>query len=918
MTSRSTINSRISGAVAFFVVALTVLVALSTSAQQTDTTANRASRETVRGNGNAPGDPLFLPTVTYATSGAFSASVAVGDLRGDGKLDLVVANQSTISVLLGNGDGTFQPAVVLSSSGNPFGGNSVAVADLNGDGHPDLVVGSIAGGANGNGAANVFLGNGDGTFQPPVTYDSGGNDVQSVAISDLNHDGFPDIAVANCAVSGSVACLGRGSVGILLGNGDGTFRSASIYDSGGTDTGSVAVADVNGDTFADIVVVNSCVDSTCTASSVAILFGNGNGTFAPPIVCCSLPAPNGVALWGTVADVNMDGKPDLIVAGPNSGIDVLLGNGHGSFQSPVAYDAEGYPYISIAIGDVNGDGILDLVGAKRIGPDNSTGLVNVLLGNGDGTFQSPLSYPSGGTDAWSVAIGDFNSDGKPDVVVANLFTCFGCRLGVLGVLLNDTNSSRVSTTTTLGSSINSSIYGQPVVFTAQVTSSSGTPAGTVILNNGSIVVGTGTLTNGKVSISVSFLPVGSDSITAAYQGSASFAPSTSAPHTQTVKVATTTTALTSSLNPAGTNQSVTFTATVTSQFGGGAAGSVVFSSGSQTLGTASLSGNIASLTTSFSTAGTDSISAKYNGDRNHSGSTSSRLNEVVKTAAATTLVSSLNPSVVGQAVTFTATVSSTAGAPPNGEIVTFYNGSAVLGTAPLSGGIASLTTSSLSAGIFTITASYGGDANFAASTSPGLRQVVNSTAKSATATTLVSNLNPSIYGQKVIFTATVTTSGAVPPTGNVNFKWNGNSIGSATLNASGVATLTRSNLNADTYPLTAVYTGDASNLGSTSAVMSQLVTRATSSATLTSSPNPSTQAQAVTFTATISSPTVAATGPVTFTAGKTVLGTAQLSGGKAKFTTSTLAVGSTKVTATYQGDSNIAGSSASVTQTVQP
>jgi hypothetical protein len=152
----------------------------------------------------------------------------------------------------------------------------------------------------------------------------------------------------------------------------------------------------------------------------------------------------------------------------------------------------------------------------------------------------------------------------------------------------------------------------------------------------------------------------------------------------------------------------------------------------------------------------------------------------------------------------------------------------------------------------------------------------------------------------------------------VNFTWDGYSIGTATLNASGVATLTKSNLNVYTYPLTAVYSGDAKNAGSTSAILNQVVKGTTSAATLSSSPNPSTQGQAVTFTATITSPTVTPTGPVAFTAGTKVLGTAQLSGGNAKFTTSTLPVGSTKVTATYNGDSNIAKSSASVTQTVQP
>jgi hypothetical protein len=153
------------------------------------------------------------------------------------------------------------------------------------------------------------------------------------------------------------------------------------------------------------------------------------------------------------------------------------------------------------------------------------------------------------------------------------------------------------------------------------------------------------------------------------------------------------------------------------------------------------------------------------------------------------------------------------------------------------------------------------------------------------------------------------------PTGKVTFTW-GNTIGTATLNASGVATLTKSSLNADVFPLSAVYSGDADNLGSTSAVLNQVVTQTSSAATITSSPNPSTQGQAVTFTARITSPTVVPTGPVTFTAGKTLLGTAQLGSGHAKLTISSLPVGSTKVTAAYYGDSDIANSSASVTQTV--
>jgi uncharacterized repeat protein (TIGR03803 family) len=284
----------------------------------------------------------------------------------------------------------------------------------------------------------------------------------------------------------------------------------------------------------------------------------------------------------------------------------------------------------------------------------------------------------------------------------------------------------------------------------------------------------------------------------------------------------------------------------------------------------------------------------------------------------TTLAASPNPSFNGQAVTFTATVTSATGTPPNGEIVTFYNGSAVLGTGVLSGGIASFITSSFAVGAYSITASYYGDSTFGDSTSASLSQVVKFSTKSPTSSSLTSTLNPSIYGQKVTWTATVTASGPVPPTGKVGFTWgNGYSLGAATLNASGVATLTRSNINADPYPLIAVYSGDANNLGSSSLILNQVVTQTTSSATITASPNPSTQGEAVTFTAKITSPTATPTGPVTFTAGKTTLGTVELTTGKAEFTTSTLPAGTNTITVTYPWNSDIAASSASVTQVVQ-
>lgn len=281
----------------------------------------------------------------------------------------------------------------------------------------------------------------------------------------------------------------------------------------------------------------------------------------------------------------------------------------------------------------------------------------------------------------------------------------------------------------------------------------------------------------------------------------------------------------------------------------------------------------------------------------------------------TALTSSPNPSVVGQQVTLVATVNSpVVGAPPNGENVTFTDGKSVLAVVPLENGSAVFDTSNLAKGTNALYATYAGDANYASTKSSVVDQRVNAYMSS---TDLRSSLNPSIYGQPVTWTAAVTTSGPTTPTGNVKFSWGGYYLGTSSLNAGGVATLSSSGLNADSYPVLAAYVGDANNGASTSPILNQVIKQTTSAATLSSSPNPSTQGQQVTFTATVTSPTVTALGPVTFTSETTVLGTAQLSKGKAKFTTSALPVGSTKVTAIYYGDSNIAKSSATVTQSVQ-
>jgi hypothetical protein len=685
----------------------------------------------------------FLPPVTYDSGGYIAQAVKIADLKGDGKLDIVVANWwdtnnvGVVGVLLGNGDGTFQPAVNYETGGAP--NYSLVVADVNGDGKLDLIVSSCSVTASTCGSAegvvSVLLGNGDGTFQPALSFGSGAPVGAEVAVADVNGDGKLDIIVTNFQGEAN----GDGTAAVLLGNGDGTFQSPVLYDSGVPGANVVAVADVNGDGALDLLVADGCFEYCSGDGAVtrlSVLLGNGDGTFQPAVTYATGGSRSG---WVSVADVNGDGKPDAVLGNsnvyfPDGTVSILLNVGNGTFEPPATYDSGGYAAVRLALADVTADGHLDIIVAN-CGPVGScgTGLIGVLLGRGDGTFDPVVTFSSGVYNATDIAVADLNGDGRLDLVAANQCAADGCATGSVSVLLNNVGAAQC--------------------------------------------------------------------------------------------------------------------------IGG--------------------------------------------------------------CATSTAVASNLNPSVQGQPITFTATVTSTGGTPPNGETVTFYNGLNVLGTAPLTAAVAALTTTKLQSGIHTISAAYLGDANFTASTSPVLQQAVDTTSQSPTTTALASSLNPSIFGQTVTWTATVATSGKTTPTGKVNFNWSDYSIGSATLNSSGVASLTKSNLSADPYPLFAVYVGDANNGPSASPILNQTVTQTTSSATLTSSPNPSTQGQSVTFTAEITSPTTTPTGPVTFTAGKTTLGTVELTKGKATLTTSTLAVGSTTVTVTYPWNSDISESSASVTQVVQ-
>jgi hypothetical protein len=672
-----------------------------------------------------------------------------------------------------------------------------------------------------------------------------------------------------------------------------SFLPFLTFDAGGFSV-SIAVADVNGDGKPDLIAGTPGGDFV-GAGGVSVLLGNGDGTFDPAVTYDS----GGLLAKVAVADVNGDGKLDILAANRcdhyddscRSVVGVLLGKGDGTFQTVATYAPGGFDAQSIAVADVNRDGRPDLVVTlceDECGFIDSLGMVAVSLGNGDGTFQAAVTYSTGGYVASSIAVADLNGDGNPDLVVANdcAQLCGTVGEGELGVLLGNGDGTfqpavKYDSGGDNAASVDAVDVNMDKIPDLVVANACGT-AGGVCLGNGAVAV---LLGNGDGT----FKPA----VTYDSGGSGAFS-ETVADLDQDGKldlIVTNTNAGTVGLLQG--NGDGTFQPAVLYQSGGASPRWVTV---------ADVNGD-----------GKPDIAVAV-------GVAGVLLNNtgLALIPTATLLFSSLNPSFAGQAVTFSAFVSSTAGIPPDGGKVTFYlyGTSAVLGTGLLSAGQASVTASSLPTGTSGITAIYSGNGHFGPSMSPVLQQVVNATTKAVTSTILASSLNPSIYGQRVTLRARVSTLGSSKPRGTVNFQWSVFSIGTATVNSSGVATLIR-DLNAATYPLVAVYSGDTSNLGSTSAVLHQVVEETTSAAMITASPNPSTLGQAVTFTAKVTSPTVVPTGPVTFTAGNTVLGTAQLRGGEATFETSTLVVGSTIIKATYYGDSNIAKSSASVTQTVQ-
>jgi uncharacterized protein (DUF2141 family) len=329
------------------------------------------------GNGNG----TFKSASDFMEAGGFFLP-AIGDLNGDGKLDVVTAggNGSFVTVYLGKGNGLFQAPRNFNTAGT---GGNVLSADFNGDGKFDLAT-----------FDSVMLGNGNGTFQAPIATSSVLGEPQSTA--DVNNDHIPDLIGFGPS---------RGGLAVLLGNGDGTFREAGVFDTGGSPT-ALSLGDFSGDGNLDAALLVG----PDNPGNVSIMLGNGDGTFQSPV---NYPTTEPFQNFVLNGDFNGDGKLDLIVGGAisrSNTLNLLLGNGDGTFRAPKVINAGGCVYGAVA--DLNGDKKLDIILAGC-----QSGDVMVLLGNGNGTFKNPVNYPAGVSGLLKVR--DVNGDGKLDVIVPN-------------------------------------------------------------------------------------------------------------------------------------------------------------------------------------------------------------------------------------------------------------------------------------------------------------------------------------------------------------------------------------------------------------------------------------------------------------------------------------------------------------------
>jgi hypothetical protein len=905
----------------------------------------------VQGNG----DGTFRAGRSYFSGGYEPVSIAsgiLGDPFGSKYPGLVVANYcgsdstcksaGSVSVFLANAKGVYQLSNTY-AVGN--GADYVTLADVNGDSKLDILAFNKL-----DNTVSVLSGKGDGSFESAQTSPLAGSPLKA-AVGDFNNDGKLDLAVLE-GCNGS-ACAQAGAVEVLTGAGNGTFSSAMKYAVGNSPT-SIAVGDIRRISYPDILASGN------STAKVNVLVNDRTGDFTQGTGVQStspLPAIALASLTGAGAlDLVTVGQYNDTVSGTSkNGLLVLHGNGDGTFQTetPATYPAGTNPG-SLVIADLSGNGNSDVAVA-----DQTDSTVSVLFGNGDGTLQTAQTVPVGKGVVALTAIGSA-ATGNAALATANGATA---RSTEFSVMPENTSSCVYSASVSLSTSTNASTVNAGVTLSADVQGygCSYNPYGSIIVIEpndpigGSVTVSdtnNGTTTADWVSIyltdldnwqpgqendeasgsSLVYPPTGTNVFMAVYSGPYAYYGSVDS-NTVSVSISKATPTLTLTASPSGSanaNQQVTFTAT----FSGPVTpvtptGTVTFYANSNAICTGmtvSTSNGVtaAACTVSWMAPNTYSVTASYSGDSNFYPVSPGALSyPVSKVTTTLSLSSSLNPSTFNTSVTFTAQLSgSFSPNAPQGSINFMNGGTPICSNVTLSNTqSATCTTSTLPNGTDQIVATYSGDSNFAAATSPTIAQNVG------TIVTVIVSAQPSssTVNTSVTFTATLQglLSSLPPAQGTISFNVGsatGTSICSAVTVSNGGATCTTSSLPGGSDTIYATYSGDTYYRENSPGTATVSVSKFAPSLALTASPNSSTVNTSVTFTATLTGTftPLAPTGSVNFTIGS-VNGSALCAGANlissngqmvASCTTSLLPAGSDSIFAVYSGDGDFATATA--------
>lgn len=762
---------------------------------QTSQTTATLSVYTSVGNGNGTFGALSANPVLSADFSGFillTSGVEILDVNNDGKLD-IVADLGTNNVFAALGNGQGTFAPQVSS---PFQSSTGTVfADMNGDGFPDAIT-------EGNGDAAIFLGKGDGTFSAPPLDTGYVTDLfngPGIATADFTGDGKVDLARLSASFY---------EVEVFTGNGDGSLQGARALsvpdDFVPNDNALVGAVNANGDAYSDVLIENFLNNSPTFYTGLS----DGKGGFTY-VASLSGGLPSDFAEAETFqADFNGDGKQDMILTGYAGEVWTALSNGDGTFAAPVAINMPtlACPVSNGSAGDLNGDGKADLViaypGDAACGGSTVASGYFVIKGNGDGTFQTPAFYPAG-VQFYSATLADMNLDGNLDLLLndepssANgtdqITLQLGNGDGTFGV--SSTVLSNYVVTDFQAVDINQD--GMPdLVLAAQELETSDVSTGGIILIDGN---GDGTfgarsqIASGYFFWNIQLADVNGDGIPDIEAALYSYS-----------------------------GQATTYSG-FTTLLGTGEGGfGLPYNQPVVPSGGLVLTGNF------FDDNALDVVV-------NTNGGIGLFLNQGGTTISLAASSATIN---VGQSETLSAAVAATmTGRPAPTGSVAFYDGATLLATAQISAGSASFTANSLAAGAHSFTASYAGDANFNLNASAATGVTVNSL---ATASITLSASSASInFGQSETLTAVVAASatGLPAPTGSVSFYDGATLLGTTTQMSGGSASFTASSLAVGSHSFTASYSGDANFTPGTSAVATVTVNTLAPAFTLSGTPS---------------------------------------------------------------------------------